>query len=121
MICIVGNRRTGKTEALIKLSSATGIPIFTHSNQMAHAVKDQARRMGVAIPQPETFCERSVMGRRRIMIDEAQEILERHGVDVVCATFDASHVDMSSITLLELIGMWWRTRRGRRCGDERSM
>lgn len=112
MISIVGGRGSGKTETLIKLSSETNIPIFAASKQRAMAIKDHARRMGVSIPQPITFCERAVIDHRRIMIDEAQAILERHGVEVVYATFDASRVDMSSITLFELVGMWWRMRRG---------
>ena len=100
------------TEHLIKLSAATGIPIFAPTNSMAHNIKRQAIDMGVNIPQTETYCERSVAGHRKILIDEAQAILERHGVDVVCATFDASKIDMSSITLFELVGMWWRLRKG---------
>lgn len=113
MMMIVGGRGSGKTAALIKLSAETGIPIFAPTNSKARSIKAQARAMGLAIPPTESYCERAVAGQRRVMIDEAQEILERHGVEVVCATFDASKVDMSSITFIELLGMWWRMRRGK--------
>lgn len=112
MMVIVGGRGNGKTAQLIKLSAETGIPIFAPTNRMARSIREQAKNMGIDIPPTESYCERSLAGHRRILIDEAQEILERHGIEVVCATFDASRVDLSRITLFELIGMWLRLRRG---------
>lgn len=113
MIAIVGDRASGKTEQLVKLSALTGIPIFAPSVGHASNVRMVANRLGLSIPKPVPFIERNFIGSRRVMIEEAQTILEKEfGIDVVCATFDASRVDMSSITLLELVGMWWRMRKG---------
>ena len=112
MICIVGDRQSGKTTALIEMSARTQIPIFAPTRAMARSVLRRAWDMGMPIPEPVTFDERRVTGRRKVMIDEVQAILEsQFGIEVVCATFNKDSVDLSSVTLFELLGMWWRQRR----------
>lgn len=113
MIAIVGSRGSHKTTELVKLSALTGIPILSHTVGRARNIRQTAHRLGLSIPEPITPIERCVNGRRKVMIDDLHSILEKElGIDVVCATFDASSFDMSSVTLLELLGMWWRMRKG---------
>lgn len=119
MICIVGDRRTGKTTALIKMSAETGIPIFAPTFGMARCIERQAESMGVSMPKPEVLKKDSpnvFLYGRKVMIDEAQMILRHHfGIEAVCATFDSGHVEFKDaigrMTLRELLGMWWEARR----------
>ena len=112
MICLVGNRRSGKTSALIKLSAATGLPIYTATREMADHIKAQAIYFGQDIPEPRC---REFIGDRchdPILVDEAQAILERvYGRPVSVASFDARIFDFSSMGLLEVISTWFKNRR----------
>lgn len=112
MICIVGSRRSGKTTALIELSAITGVPIYAPRHAMAVHIAQQAKDMGVSIPDPIRFGDDTVRGKRKVLIDELGPILQRYfGIEVVCATIDAQTVDLSSMTLLELLRAWWGMRK----------
>lgn len=113
MICIVGTRRSGKSSALIKVSEQTGLPIVTENAHVAHAVQRQALRMGADIPKPyaRPFATKSIGLRGRVLVDEAQMILEEHiGLPVEVCTFDASSFDFSNMSLIEILAAWWRSR-----------
>lgn len=114
MICIVGTRGSGKTARLIELSEKTGIPIVTPNKGMADLVMYTAREMGATIPKAEArqFSPNNY-GRYRkpVLVDEAQMILEKViGSPVEVAVFSAYQFDFSTLTLLDLLGSWWRSR-----------
>lgn len=114
MICIVGTRGSGKTARLVELSEVTGIPIVTPNKGMADLVMYTAREMGATIPkaEPRQFSPNNY-GRYRkpVLVDEAQMILEKViGSPVEVAVFSAYQFDFSTLTLLDLLGSWWRSR-----------
>lgn len=119
MICIVGDRRSGKTTALIKMSAETGIPIFAPTSGMAKCIEKQAEDMGVSIPRPEVLRKDNkgvYLHGHKAMVDEVQMMLRYHfGIDVVCATLDRDHFAVKDaigrMTLRELLRMWWDERR----------
>lgn len=114
MICIVGGRSSGKTTELIKMSAETGIPICVRYRSRIKHIVYIANRLGIEIPEPIViYNQRSLKGCRKIMIDDVQDVLfDIYGTEVVCATFDKDSVDLSGVTLFELLGMWWRMRKG---------
>lgn len=114
MICIVGTRGSGKTTRLVELSEVTGIPIVTPNKGMADLVMYTAREMGATIPKAEArqFSPNNY-GRYRkpVLVDEAQMILEKViGSPVEVAVFSAYQFGFSTLTLLDLLGSWWRSR-----------
>ena len=114
MICIVGGRGSGKTTELIKMSAETGIPICVRNRSRIKNIVYMANRLGVEIPEPIViYNQRFLKERRTIMIDDVQDVLfDIYGTEVVCATFDKDSVDLSGVTLFELLGMWWKMRKG---------
>ena len=114
MICIVGTRGSGKTVKLIELSEKSRLPIVTCNEQMANHIAYTARIMGANIPKPQVrpfAAKRYGHGNRRVIVDEAQMILERVvGSPVEVAVFDARKFDYSTLSLIEVIGAWWRCR-----------
>lgn len=114
MICIVGGRGSGKTSALIKVSGQTGIPIAVHSRREASRIARAADAMGVAIPAPMAaeFRGSFVGRRRRVLVDEAQTILEEAiGCPVEVCALDARSFDFSSMGFLEMVAEWLKARR----------
>ena len=110
MIFIVGGRASGKTTELIKMSAETGIPICVrHRSRIKHII-NKANKLGIEIPEPIVIYNKtSLKGCEKIMIDDVQEILfDTYGVEVVCATLDENNIDLSEITLFELLRKWWR-------------
>lgn len=118
MICIFGERANGKSRALLKMSSESGIPIAVSDANMADFLKHHATSLGIEIPDPV------VSGRRNqslqpVMVDEAQRILERHfGRQVVIATFDFDcwapmTPDDTGFRLRDLLRLWWHSAKRR--------
>lgn len=68
MKIINGERRSGRTTALIYDSAKTGRPILTPSLQQAAFVEAEARKLGVEIPKVRSFQE-VVIAKRRGYID----------------------------------------------------
>lgn len=114
MICIVGTRGSGKTVKLVELSEKTQLPIVTHNERMAHHIMHTAHLMDANIPKPQVrpfTAEWYGYGNQRVLVDEAQMILERVvGSPVEVAVFDARKFDYSTLSLIEVVGAWWRCR-----------
>lgn len=118
MICIVGDRHTGKTAALINLSSETEFPIVVPNRKSADRLRYEAQKMGLIIPKPVVFNEimRARGSRKRpiVLLDDAQGILEEViGCRVAVSAFDSDSFDLSKMSLLTLVSEWWRSRRNR--------
>lgn len=83
MLAIVGGRMTGKTTALIKLSSMTGFPIVVPTHEMARRIYRRAEDTGRPIPRPLPWDQfMSYLDGRRserpaVLIDELEWCLER--------------------------------------------
>lgn len=97
MEIINGERRSGRTVALILESAKTGRPILTPSIRQAAYVEAEARKMNLEIPKPHSFGqvvsmrergfrgarpsegyfdEREIDRRGGYLIDNADELLE---------------------------------------------
>lgn len=123
MICIVGTRGSGKSVRLVELSEKTGIPIVTINEQMARHIMHTARKMGAEIPkvQVRPFTAKSYgQARQPVLVDEAQMILERVlGSPVEVAVFSAHQFDFSTLSIFDLMGAWFRSRRVEKIDDPR--
>lgn len=127
MICIVGDRGSGKTTQLVKLSELTGMPIVVQSAYSARDVERVAERMGAKIRTPFPVSDRASqflkIADRRVLVDEAQLIIEKAlGCSVEVAVFDSVHVDEftemiidpTTVSLWSLIRRWLSARKERR-------
>lgn len=81
---IVGDRRSGKSSELIRLSASKGIYILVSNKKRAHALAAQAREMGINIPFPVTLHEwlqsstrfhGSVIRRDGLLIDDIDAVI----------------------------------------------
>lgn len=73
MEIINGERRSGRTVALIYISATSGQPILTPTVQQAVLVEAEARKLGVKIPRVQSFSQAvgwAKKGYRDIMIAE---------------------------------------------------
>lgn len=124
MICIVGDRASGKTTELVRLSELTGIPIVVPSAFSVRDVERIADKMGADIsrPIPSSNSSRRLRASRygAVYVDEAQWILEDVlGVPVKVAVFDSAHVDEftemaidpTTVSLWNLIRRWLSARK----------
>lgn len=119
MICIVGDRQTGKTTKLIELSAATKIPILAPNRRMADYIDLTVHRMGKDAPRalcmgPKTFAR----GRARreaqvVLVDEVSMFFQLNGYNPVIATCNAADFKefswiLPEPTMRDVLGMWWR-------------
>lgn len=128
MQCFVGGRRTGKTQHLINISHDTGFPIVTATVEMAHSIERQALRMGVPIPVPYCYkspAARIAMKHERVLIDEAQTVLdsifETHVVAAsiygeAIAAANPALCNLESMGRFELLRTWRKEKKGKRNG-----
>ncbi len=114
-IIIRGDRRSGKTTELIKLSAKTGRTIVCPTPTMAHYVQGMAKDMGKKIPAPigiHDLLHGKMRGRRdldRAYIDElimCMEVLLGGGVDIKYATTRHDVWDMENIKKWEEERKW---------------
>lgn len=117
MLTIVGDRRSGKTTALIRLSELTGARIVCPNAYMADAVWRQARRTGHGIERPVAFdalARERPRGNRTILVDELEPILYRMGYDCLAVTVGWEDVWLQArqaLTLRECLRLWWDGRK----------
>lgn len=95
MNLLIKDRGTSKTTGLIYTSEATGYPIVTSSKIQACYIKDQAKDMNCAIPDPLTVDDlrefKHIHSGTNILFDNVETILEKAlntylDANVVCAT-----------------------------------
>lgn len=126
-LCIVGQRQSGKTTQLIKLSEETGIPIITSNVIMRDFIKDMAKREGYDIPAPLVLRDVSRLPRRQsgympqpVLVDDVHKFFDRYGLRPVVMTlpfsaaeffFEKSVMKQASPSLFQVLTMWWRCRR----------
>lgn len=111
MEIFVGDRCQGKTTLLIKMSAESGRVIVAPTNNMAAAIKSQAKCMGVEIPNPiawSNFID-SIKNpswrnhkEQRFLLDEVSSVLYSVGIDV--ATLDAGYVKELPVEPLDWAG-----------------
>ena len=83
MNILVGKRQQGKTTHLIKMSADSKGIIVTATEQSAKYVKDQAKAMGLDIPDPVSwnqFIHSHMMKTRPFLVDELGVILRGLGI-----------------------------------------
>ena len=83
MQLIIGERQQGKTTHLIKMSADNRGIIVTATEQSAKYVKDQAKEMGLDIPEPVTwnrFIHSRMMKTTPFLVDELGVILRGLGI-----------------------------------------
>lgn len=104
---IIGERRSGKTTELIKMSAETGAYIVVGSGPQRDAVKEQAKRMGYEIPdvlRVSQFTNQDIRTRyadinmKGILIDEIGMLFEFLrcfvGIPIKAVTL-TDHVDIN--------------------------
>lgn len=76
---IIGDRGTGKTSKLIRISAAEGKYIVVPTERMKQSVACQAKEMGLNILFPVCLAELPFHGQFRgeVLVDEPQMLLER--------------------------------------------
>ena len=98
MIIITGERGTGKTSELIKLSEETGYPIVARDFSNAKYIKDRAKAIGAKITDVYTVTQVE-NGKLRgidyagILLDDADSVIERALAYYLSATVKAVSVD----------------------------
>lgn len=127
VVCIVGDRQTGKTTRLIEISAATGIPIATCNFGIASHIYHQAKRNGYDIPKPlclnGSSFERSYASHYEkgmpVLVDELQMFFQKANlrplvvsIPTYAADFRFSESEMPP--LFELLRMWWQARKERK-------
>lgn len=129
-ICIVGQRQSGRTTQLIKLSEETRTPIFVPHAAMRDCIKNMAELGGYDIPEPLVFNpEHTLQGARSgddlrpALVDELQMFFARHGARPVAVTlpfsasefvFDEDAIKQANPSLFQVLRMWWRCRKAAR-------
>ncbi len=71
------NRGQGKTTALIKKSAQYGFPILVAHSPSRSLIKDQAKAMGLDIPEPivaHDFDRHGYSGK--VLVDDADRVLQ---------------------------------------------
>lgn len=105
MIIITGERGTGKTSELIKLSEETGYPIVARGSINARYVKERAEAMGAKITDVYTVTQvengklRGI-DYRGILLDDADSVIERALAYYLSATVKAASVNRNNVVLL---------------------
>ena len=83
MKVITGNRRSGKTRQIIRMSHEMKVYILVANKQQAQAVASTAMSMGLQIPYPitihelESLSDTSVIRRKGVLVDESLYLLEQ--------------------------------------------
>lgn len=113
MIFILGQRRSGKTRALLEAAAKTGATVIVADERRAAWLRACASAMGIPGVVVRTFEIHGLSPRdREVYVDDAEVILERVlGCPITLATFDARRVDMSKMTFLDMLSEWRRQRR----------
>lgn len=95
---IRGGRGSGKTITLIQCSCKEQIPILVPNAYAADALKQRARKLGYNnLPPPitvhDTLQRNALVGRREILIDDADRVFHRFlgNVDIRAATYTPSY------------------------------
>lgn len=127
VVCIVGDRQTGKTTKLIEISAATGIPIVTRNLGIASHIYHQAKRNGYDIPKPLCLNESSFEcpytphyeKGMPVLVDELQMFFQKANLRPLVVSIPTYAADFrfseSEIPpLFELLRMWWRARKERK-------
>ena len=127
VVCIVGDRQTGKTTRLIEISAATGIPIATCNFGIASHIYHQAKRNGYDIPKPlclnGSSFERSYASHYEkgmpVLVDELQMFFQKANLRPLVVSIPTYAADFrfseSEIPpLFELLHMWWQARKERK-------
>ena len=96
MKIIAGERQSGKTTELIRISAVTGYPIVTFTCQAAEHVKRMAYEMGVKIPDPIYSGERGVSLPSKVLVDQIDYRAPSFDCNIAAAT-----VDLDNIILLK--------------------
>lgn len=79
MILIKGERGTGKTTELVKISSHTGQRILCANSKRARLIEDTAKELGLDIPQPLAPGENTKgMERESILVDDIEDVLQAY-------------------------------------------
>lgn len=98
MKIIMGDRRTGKTTELIKMSAETGAVIVTPTSQNKKYIFELAKERGLEIPPPIThyqFLERrGNCDKQLYLIDEAQCMIQNLMGGVVAMSLDTTAADV---------------------------
>lgn len=126
-LCIVGQRQSGRTTQLIKLSEETGIPIITSNVIMRSFIKDMAAREGYDIPAPLVLRDVSRLPRQQsgympqpVLVDDVHKFFDRYGLRPVVMTlpsnavefvFDRSVIKQGKPSLFQVLRMWWRCKK----------
>ena len=81
-------RGTGKTAELTHLSAKHGIPIIAPTMMIAEYIKNQAKEMGLDIPEPTSINKVVNQGGKpgKYLIDELEACLNQLGIRAVAAT-----------------------------------
>lgn len=92
---IVGERKSGKSTELIKISAERQIPIIVQSQKQVDFIMDMAKRMNFKIPKPLSARQwlnqkDSSLMRRGALVDEVQAVIETLlGSNVVAMTISS--------------------------------
>lgn len=97
----IGERQSGKTTTLIKMSEKTGATIVVATYSMSKYIQMAADQMGKKIPVPITVTNyirllaRGGLGKsQKYLVDELQMMLEQMNVEA--ATVDSHYVEVLS-------------------------
>ena len=120
MIFIFGQRRSGKTRAMIETAAKTGATIIVSDKTRADYLRKCAKMMGAPGVVVRVFETRGTTScNHEVYVDDAEVILERViGYPVKLATFDASRIDMRKMTFLDMLAEWRRQRRVEKYGGD---
>lgn len=76
MIKVIGERGSGKTTKLVKLSAEKQIPILCMSEASKKAIFEKAKNLGISnLPTPVVF-EKDYRGFYEVLVDDAEFILK---------------------------------------------
>ena len=95
MKVIAGDRRSGKTTELIKMSAESGKRIMCMGLDSARYVKQRAEDMGLDIPEPLSMFSTRLVEGEQVLVDEAQHVIERATgcyVDAISVNADEAHL-----------------------------
>lgn len=107
-VIIMGGRRQGKTEQLIRHSAETGIYILVTDRPRAHQIVQQAVQLGITnLPFPVTvedfyhspnkFAGSSIL-KQGLLVDDMDEVLAAllQPIEIKAATLNSDDVEWSS-------------------------
>lgn len=87
MKIIYKSRGEGKTTELVKMSASTGIPILCKNIRY---IIDIANELGLNIPEPITIKDYTPFSNEKILVDDAEYVLEHLIGRIECMTISKS-------------------------------